>query len=230
MIFFAILLLVFSVSLTEQTLYRCDPQAECGCSQNSVNINARIVNGEAAAARTWSWAVSLEIGGSLCGGSIISPSYILTAGHCIDGKSASSIKVYAGSTALQQGEVRTVSRIYKHPSYYEDPRGQYVLNDIALLKLTSQLNLNDSSLARVCLPKRKTELNETTNLIAVGWGTRYEGSFSPSDTLQQVTLNYVDYSSTWCSRVAVDSTNQFCAGIMPAGGKGEEKDRSSQYL
>ena len=220
MFFFTLVLLVLSVGLTEQTLYRCDARAECGCSQNSVNMNARIVNGEAAAERTWSWAVSLEIDGNLCGGSIISPSYILTAGHCIDGRSAWSIKAYLGSTTLQQGEVRTISRIYKHPNYVEDPRGQYVLNDIALLKLTSQLNLNDSSLAKVCLPKRKTELSETTNLIAVGWGTRYEGALSPSTSLQQVTLNYVNYNSLYCSQVAVDSTNQFCAGTMPAGGKG----------
>lgn len=213
-------LLILFVSLTEQTIYQCNPKAECGCSQNPVSMNARIVNGETAGDKTWSWAVSLEIGTSLCGGTIISSSYILTAGHCIDGESSSSITAYVGSTDLQKGEARTVSRIYKHPNYYADPLGQYIRNDMALLKLTTQLNLNDSSLAKVCLPKGKTEMDSSTKLMAIGWGTKYEGASFASGTLQQVTLDYVDYDK-WCSRVAVDATNQFCAGIMPLGGKGQ---------
>lgn len=214
------LFLALLITATEQAFYSCDPNAECGCSQNPVSTNARIVNGETAREKTWSWAVSLDIAGNICGGTIISPSYILTAAHCVDDYQAYSITAYVGSTGFRKGIARSISRIYRHPQYYEDPFGQYVLNDIALLKLTSQLNLNDSRLAKVCLPKRQVNMNNNTNLLGIGWGTLFEGSRFPADTLQQVTLPYVDFGTTWCSSVARDRQTQFCAGTMPYGGKG----------
>ena len=49
-----------------------------------------IVNGENSHLGRWPWQVSLQkrVGGSwyhVCGGSLISPNFILTAAHCIEG-------------------------------------------------------------------------------------------------------------------------------------------------
>jgi secreted trypsin-like serine protease len=154
----------------------------------------------------------------MCGGAIISDSYIMTAAHCLTTASAYDITAYVGSTVLFQGQPRSVSQIYSHPQY--DPLGQYFLNDIALLKLSTPLNMADRTLAKVCLPKGNVVVPDNTDVIAIGWGTlREEGEVS--ETLQQVTMQAINSNTQWCKSVAYNMTTQFCAGIMPFGGKGE---------
>jgi trypsin len=214
------LILLLCVINTEQKLYSCNSNAQCGCSLNSASINARnarIVDGETAGTNTLSWATLLEIGNSLCGGAIISDSYIMTAGHCVEGKSASAITAYLGSIDLFQGQRRSVSRIYLHPQFYKDQYGRAV-NDIALLELSTPLNMADRTLAKICLPK--SDVPDDTDVIAIGWGTLREGGTSASPTLQQVTLNVIGSSTSWCKSIAANLTTEICAGIMPGGGKG----------
>ena len=174
-----LMIFLWCATATQQTTYPCNSNDSCGCSANSATVNARIVDGETAASNTWSWAVSLELGDSLCGGSIISDSYIMTAGHCVQGESASSITAYVGSTIILKGQPKSVSRVYQHPDYYEDPDGRFVLNDVALLKLSTRLDMNDRTLALACLPKNDIAPPNNKDLIGIGWGTTFEGSPRP---------------------------------------------------
>jgi len=217
----SLVLLSLCVTMTQQNMYNCNPNATCGCSEKSASVNARIINGETASTQTWSWAAYLSIDGNLCGGSIISDSYIMTAGHCVEGKSAYQITAYLGSTELRKGDAQQVSYIYLHPCYYTHPEEGYCLHDIALLKLLTPLNMTDKILAKVCLPKRNTILADNTDLIAIGWGATYENSDYVSETLQQVTLKAINSNSNWCKNIARNVSIQFCAGIMPSGVKGE---------
>jgi len=114
---------------------------------------ARIVGGEEADQGTWGWAVSLFIsdnqGKYLCGGSIISSSWIITAAHCLEGIVPSNILVYAGSNTRWSGtQSRTVSRIIVHSDFNSDD----FVNDIGLLQLTSPLNMEDPAVSSICLP------------------------------------------------------------------------------
>ena len=46
---------------------------------------ARVVNGQNAQRHAWPWQISLRYrGGHICGGSIISNWWILTASHCVE--------------------------------------------------------------------------------------------------------------------------------------------------
>ena len=145
---FALIFFLISVEHSSSSTYTCNSAAACGCSTNSATL-AKIVGGEAAGSQTWGWAVSLRIGNSLCGGSVIAASWVLTAAHCVDGASASQITVYAGSNAKLAGtQVRSVSAIRAHPSY----SSQTYVNDIALLQLSSPLNLVSSGVSAICLP------------------------------------------------------------------------------
>jgi secreted trypsin-like serine protease len=218
----SLFLLSLCVTMIEQKTYRCDPKVSCGCSLNSPSVNARIINGETASTGTWSWVASLRIGKYICGGSIISDSYIMTAGHCVTNTSANQITAYLGSTELFKGNFQYVSRIYLHPRFYIHPSENYCLHDIALLKLSTPLNMNDKILTKVCLPKRNTTIADNTDLIAIGWGKTYEDNDYASETLQQVTVKAINSTSTWCKSITYDVRIQFCAGIMPYGGKGEE--------
>ena len=152
-LWFLAILLLSIVDLSHQTVYSCDLTASCGCSSQPVSTS-RIVGGETAASGTWGWAVSISINGaSLCGGSIISSSWVITAAHCVSGSMASRITIYAGSNQRWVGtQTRTVSRVIVHSSY----DSLNFVNDIALLQLASPLNMSDPNVRTICLPSVST--------------------------------------------------------------------------
>ncbi|CAM4837998.1 unnamed protein product [Rotaria magnacalcarata] len=127
---------VLNQYLAQANIFSCNTTAPCGCSKNAVIINSRIVGGEPAASHSWTWAVSLRVRSDIhfCGGSIISPHYVLTAAHCIDDPYISMLTITAavGTDNLHDnvGQRITVSTIYKHPRYNKLTHA----NDIAILR------------------------------------------------------------------------------------------------
>lgn len=145
-----ILINIFNIiEINSQTVFSCNRTAKCGCSKNPAIIS-RIVGGEAADNATWGWAVSISIAGQLlCGGSILSESWIISAAHCFDGFSASDIVIHAGSIYRWAGtQKRNVSRLIMHDSY----NSMTFENDIALLQLSKRLLMDDSNVKAICLP------------------------------------------------------------------------------
>lgn len=159
---FVVLLII---RCAESISYPCNSSATCGCSQNSATVN-RIVGGEAAAGATWSWAVSLMIApGYLCGGSILSQFWVVTAAHCVNDVGASAVTVYAGSNQQWRGtQSRRVSRIYVHPSYDSVTH----VYDIALLQLSQPLDINHSAVATICLPSVDSATLANSQWPAIG--------------------------------------------------------------
>ena len=128
--------------------YPCNPALSCGCSANPATVT-RIVGGEMAGSSTWGWAVSIKLGTSgLCGGSIIASQWILTAAHCVILYVPSQLTVYAGSNTVWSGQTRSVSNIYINSGYYSSTKQ----NDIALLRLTNPLNMDDPNVKIACIP------------------------------------------------------------------------------
>ncbi len=85
------------------------------------------------------WQILLEVNGiDNCGGTIIAPNWILTAAHCVNGRTANQLKVYAGITLRSQkntGQIRSVTQIIIHPGFNAATND----NDIALLSSTLAL-------------------------------------------------------------------------------------------
>ncbi|CAN8196982.1 unnamed protein product [Coccothraustes coccothraustes] len=115
---------------------------ECGLSSKSVSIMNRIVGGSGAVLGQWPWQVSLHVQGThVCGGSIITPHWLVTAAHCVEGRLSDphSWRVYAG--ILNQDEMffrsgYKVQLIISHPDYDTDSKD----NDVALMKLETPLS------------------------------------------------------------------------------------------
>ena len=191
------------------------------------SADPRIVGGTAAQLGSWPWQVQLSItnaqGSFLCGGSLVSDQWVLTAAHCIDDAgvtvSPSSVTVRAGSLQKDSGGVvRGVSSIVKHHAYEPITYD----NDIALLRLSSAMPL--SSTVNVIAPLSGSQEGQlaTTNTLATvtGWGTTSPGG-STSSVLMQVQVLLLT-SSACASQSAYGSTNisnnMICAGY-PTGGK-----------
>jgi secreted trypsin-like serine protease len=145
-IFWIVLFLVIARP-SHQYTYSCNSNALCGCSSNPASVT-RIVGGESAGTSTWGWAVSISISGnSLCGGSILSSTWIITAAHCLSGVPASQVIVYAGSNTRFTGQSRTAYRTFVNPNYVSSTKA----NDMALIQLSTPLIMS-SSVSSICIP------------------------------------------------------------------------------
>ena len=128
--------------------YSCNKKSPCGCATQPATVG-KIVGGETVRRISWPWVVSLSIPIKLlCGGTIISESWIITAAHCVQGVSISRITVYAGSNRRWSGkQQRQILRKIIHPDY----DSTLYTHDIALLELKEPLDLTDQDIKPICL-------------------------------------------------------------------------------
>ncbi|CAF1020439.1 unnamed protein product [Brachionus calyciflorus] len=168
------------------------------CGKPSIsNFNERIINGEYAMPNSWPWMVSIrylvkssdeETHYHVCAGSLISSNLVLTVASCVDAYSKDVLSVTIGSNYLNETNQTfySFSEIFVHPDYALNPKK----NDIALLKLASNLAFKEN-ISPICLP---TSSNVSTifdqSVVIIGWGsTNGENNRSKlSNTLLQATL------------------------------------------
>uniref|UniRef100_A0A8C9Z3S9 Transmembrane serine protease 2 n=1 Tax=Sander lucioperca TaxID=283035 RepID=A0A8C9Z3S9_SANLU len=192
------------------------PTPECGVS--SAAPSARIVGGTAAVNGAWPWQVSLQIQHQhTCGGSIISPYWILSAAHCFEKYShPGHWRVYYGDVSLLQmglGSGKTVSKIISHDKFDKHTND----NDIALVKLDTPLTFT-RTVKPVCLPNIGLDLSAGHHAWITGWGALRLSGPSP-DRLHQAQVTV--YSRETCNSPQVlngeISETMICAGKMQGG-------------
>ena len=185
------------------------------------SAGVRIVGGSPSAAISWPWMVQLTLQkgnrASFCGGSLISPKWVLTAAHCVFDNGtlidANGVTARVGSITLDSGGITSsASRVIVHPLYVSYSHN----HDIALIELSSAVPLSDFvSPIEPLLPVSEADLAANGTLATTtGWGRFSSGSNSLSATLLQVTLPLI--TSSVCRQQtgygAYITENMICAG------------------
>ncbi|XP_033153390.1 melanization protease 1-like [Drosophila mauritiana] len=200
-------------------------EPNCGVSiSNYGNGNAvpMIVNGRPADMFANPWMALVYGNGTMCGGSLITNRFVLSAAHCVSddptdiylGEFDRSTDTDCSTTACMPKAIKIAVDAYiKHPLYV-----QATQNDIALFRLATKVEFTDY-VKPICLLTNYNLLNYVTTLTATGWGDTEQGV--PSQVLKTTTLTQVHRS--YCSRqfgtrvdwshiCAWDYTSSTCSG------------------
>ncbi|XP_032940896.1 acrosin-like [Catharus ustulatus] len=137
----------------------------------------------------WTLQYSMHV----CGGTLISPKWVLIAAHCFDNVT-NPMKEWAvviGATIMNQITqdvvVRGVKRVINHEKYDRET----VFNDIAVMELDRPVECT-SFIQLACLPGPSVKLSELKNCYIAGWGDTYAKSKVGSEILQQAKVQVVN--------------------------------------
>ncbi|MDC0711044.1 serine protease [Stigmatella sp. ncwal1] len=194
--------------------------------ESTGQVEREIIGGVESFANDVPWQVRITLNGSPhCGGSLIHRKWVLTAAHCVNGFSTSSLRVIAGDHRISVTEateqVRTVTRSIVHPSYRSISGAP--VDDVALIELSSPVSINKGAQI-IPLNTPSPDYGQPTDSpfpdnIVSGWGwTSAYGS--ASDVLRQTNLKI--YPTSTCNAAPLvrdlSAAQEICAGWGTSGG------------
>ncbi|XP_063072519.1 elastase-1-like [Engraulis encrasicolus] len=176
-----------------------------------------VVGGREAPEHAWPAQVSLQVGrrgryGHICGGTLISRRWVMTAAHCVDSPATWQVVLGEHNLYKREGTEQTiaVSRAIVHPRWDTDDLAAGY--DIAVLRLSKPARLN-SYVQLAKLPRSGKILKHNHPCFVTGWGRTRTGG-DGSSVLKQAYLPVVGYrtcsKNAWWGRVA--KKTMVCAG------------------
>ncbi|CAH2308074.1 transmembrane protease serine 9-like [Pelobates cultripes] len=193
---------------------------DCG----EVQISSRIMGGTSSEPGEWPWQASLRLNGKhLCGGSLISNKWVVTAAHCVKNYAESNLSLYLGSYNLTQQNPYEISIAVKRKIVYPTYSAINNTGDISLLELVTEVNYTRYILP-VCLPNPGVQFPTGLLCWVTGWGYISSGVSLPAPgTLQEVAVPLIDaqtcdtlyhVQSSVSQSVAIVTDGMICAGYV----------------
>ncbi|XP_061446252.1 serine protease 33-like isoform X1 [Rhineura floridana] len=161
-------------------------QRDCGWPQM---FSPRIIGGKKADEGEWPWQASIRKNRiHMCGGSLISSQWVVTAAHCFEGRlNLPEFRVNLGEYELPKPAPTmvssAVSQIIVHPSY----AGEGLSADIALMQLKEAVNFSRTILP-VCLPSTSDPDTFPVGMVCwvTGWGLISADGYFIARSLQEL--------------------------------------------
>jgi len=170
-------------------------------------IADRIVGGFQVPVDAFPWQINLRERRTrmhYCGGTIVNPSWIITAAHCMEKRRAKDYLVTAGHGSRdyfraknEEGfQERNVQMFKKHPRYNHHT----VYADMAVIQI-EQPFVFTSYVRPACLPPPdlKFSPNDKVNCLVSGWGDTTNGFSEFSDSLKAAVLTF--FSPKQCNKM-----------------------------
>ncbi|XP_075399686.1 transmembrane protease serine 11A [Tenrec ecaudatus] len=186
-------------------------QACCGKRVAPFILN-RIMSGDIAAKAAWPWQASLQHNGMhVCGASLISHTWLVTAAHCFkNDANPRSWTVSFGTTINPPLMKRNVKRIIVHERYNFPEQA----DDIAVVQFSPRVTFTDD-IRRVCLPEASESFQPNSTVYITGFGALFYGG-NTLNYLQEARLKII--SDDVCKQPHVYGNQikigMFCAGYL----------------
>ncbi|MGW4208831.1 S1 family peptidase [Lentzea sp. NPDC004789] len=158
----------------------------------------------------WTVALTTSSDYQFCGGALVAPGLVVTAAHCVYGRTPRSINVIGGRLDLRtDGGSRSVVTEYQIAEGYSTPsRGK----DIALLTLAEPMPY------RVLPVAGTTDVYAARNVgVVYGWGRQAEADTNKSPLLHKASIPIMADDQCAAAYARYDAEAMFCAGY-PEGG------------
>ncbi|XP_036005531.1 suppressor of tumorigenicity 14 protein homolog [Fundulus heteroclitus] len=198
-------------------------EENCDCGMKQIYSKTRIVGGQDADEGEFPWQISLHLKdyGAVCGASLISQKWLVTAAHCVqdDGQLKMSDprnwEAYLGLDDQRRKDAnaakRKVKQVISHPSYNHFTYD----NDIALMELESPVSYSNY-IQPICLPAPQHDFPVGHNVWVTGWGATREGG-SAALKLQKAPVKIISRSVCNDLMRGQITSRMLCAGVLKGG-------------